>query len=315
MYFSSFAQTVALLYVPFLSLVVLGCIYKSDKSWNPTAATLFQLLFIFRYYRLVVGVIFYLRARPIPVPEKPSLTNDDVTVVIPTVNPNGLEFPACVASICANLPREIFIVTSDEEKATEAAQMLPNIDTRGVSIRVLSANIANKRQQVAMVIGNVTTCITVSVDDSVVWPSKFLPAAIAPFEDPNIALVGTTKRVRRTPKDDWVDDIFNFLGCLYLERHNFEILSTSRIDGGAFVISGRTALYRTSMIAAPIFLERFTNERFFFKCFGPLNADDDNFITRWAISHGWSIAIHSSPDTTIETTLGDKNRFLGQCLR
>jgi hypothetical protein len=62
-------------------------------------------------------------------------------------------------------------------------------------------------------------------------------------------------------------------------------------------------------------MEGFTNERFFFGMFGPLNADDDNFITRWLVTHGWKIKFQNSKDATLETTLGTYPKFLSQCLR
>jgi hypothetical protein len=69
------------------------------------------------------------------------------------------------------------------------------------------------------------------------------------------------------------------------------------------------------MVQDPNFISAFVNERFFFNYFGPLNADDDNFITRWAVRNGTDIVIQSGPQATISTTLGDRQKFLYQCLR
>jgi hypothetical protein len=51
--------------------------------------------------------------------------------------------------------------------------------------------------------------------------------------------------------------------------------------------------------------------------FGPLRADDDNFITRWVINHGKSVKIQSSPEATITTVLGCVKtfKFWDQCHR
>jgi hypothetical protein len=311
----SFSQTVIGLYFIFLCLSVLGWWYKAIDAVNLTAATVFQLLFLLRYYRLLVGIFFFLKARPIQILQKATITHNDVTVIIPVASPCSPNLGECITSICANRPRQIFVVAADHQTLKDTANILEYVDLQGISVGTFNANVANKRHQVAMMIDQVATPITVSADDSVIWPLEFLRSALVPFEDSNIAIVGTTKTVRRIPQKTWIDDFYNFLGCLYLERHNFDLLSTTRIDGGAFVISGRTALYRTSMIADPLFLKKFTNERFFFNFFGPLNADDDNFITRWAITHGWSVAIQMGQDATIETTLGDRSKFLSQCLR
>jgi hypothetical protein len=109
--------------------------------------------------------------------------------------------------------------------------------------------------------------------------------------------------------------LFNVLGCLYLERHNFDILTTNRIDGGVFVVSGRTMLVRAKIMCDPRFQQEFVTERFFFGKFGPLNADDDNFITRWVVRKGWDIYTHCGSDCIVETDVGEYPRFLSQCLR
>lgn len=46
-----------------------------------------------------------------------------------------------------------------------------------------------------------------------------------------------------------------------------------------------------------------------------MNVDDDNFITRWMVNHGWQIAIQNTPGARIETTLGEYPKFLYQCVR
>lgn len=147
------------------------------------------------------------------------------------------------------------------------------------------------------------------------WPRGFIPHVLAPFEDKNVGAVGTCKRVRRPlQKFSW-PDFWNFIGALYLERHNFEIAATNHMDGGVFVLSGRTSAHRTAILQDPDFIRGFLNEYTFFGLVGPLNADDDNFITRWMVNHGWKIRIQYSPSARIETTLGEYPKYLLQCLR
>jgi hypothetical protein len=101
----------------------------------------------------------------------------------------------------------------------------------------------------------------------------------------------------------------------YTWNDNFEIRATNGINNGVFVVSGRTSAHRSEILKDPEFITGFTNERFFFGLFGPLNADDDNFITRWDVRHGWKVKIQYCPDAMIETTLGTYPKFLSQCLR
>ncbi|KAH1509799.1 hypothetical protein KXX06_006999 [Aspergillus fumigatus] len=228
------------------------------------------------------------------------------------------DFEECITSCLRNTPGAIIIVTVGDQltKLTKDIiapykRIFPNTE-----ISVRTADEANKRRQVAHGLRYVKTKITVLLDDHVVWPTeRFLPTILAPFEDPKVGIVGTNKRVRRTDTGFNIRSFWNMLGALYLERHNFEIRATNAIDNGVFVVSGRTSAHRSEILKDPKFIAEFTNERFFFGLFGPLNADDDNFITRWDVRHGWKVKIQYCPDAMIETTLGTYPKFLSQCLR
>lgn len=159
------------------------------------------------------------------------------------------------------------------------------------------------------------TSITVLCDDHVFWPPGFLPQILAPFENRNIGSVGTCKRVRRVRQGFGFADFWNFIGALYLERHNFEITATNQLDGGVFVVSGRTSAHRTAILKSADFIQSFLNDHWLFGLVGPMNVDDDNFITRWMVNHGWQIAIQNTPGALIETTLGECPKFLYQCVR
>ena len=160
--------------------------------------------------------------------------------------------------------------------------------------------------------------VVVLLDDHVWWPSKrFLPALLAPFEDPAVHFVGTNKRVQRERGNSFAESFLNFIACLYLGRHNFEIRATNAIDGGVFVVSGRTSAIRANIACREDFIEGFTNEYFFNKL-GPLNPDDDNYITRFVVKEGKDIKIQFCDDARIETTLGTVGgytKFSSQLLR
>ena len=76
-----------------------------------------------------------------------------------------------------------------------------------------------------------------------------------------------------SPEFSWAD-FWNFIGTLYLERHNFEIAATNNIDGGVFCLSGRTSAHRTQILQDPKFIYKFLNEYIFWGRFGPLHADE-----------------------------------------
>ncbi|KAF9772138.1 hypothetical protein IL306_010196 [Fusarium sp. DS 682] len=131
-------------------------------------------------------------------------------------------------------------------------------------------------------------------------------------------MVATKKRVRRTFPGVWSwPSIVNFIACNYLERHNWELRASNAIDGGVFVISGRTAVYRTDFLNDSNLLERFCHEKFFFGLFGGdgLGPDDDNFLTREGMKKQWLVKFQDTEDATIETTLGEWPKFKNQLLR
>jgi cellulose synthase/poly-beta-1,6-N-acetylglucosamine synthase-like glycosyltransferase len=281
------------------------------------ALTVFLSLFWFRYLRLIVNLVAFLKSKPFPVFEKHTLTSADVSVIIPTVDANNKEFPECIRSICQNMPHKIFVVTPSLESMDTAARICrPLIEPFGIPVEFLQAGITNKRVQLANSLSLVRTEIAVLADDHVFWPRTFLRSILAPFAIPSVGSVGTVKRVRREPLGPgWSNDFFNFLGCLYLERHNFDLLASNFMDTSVFVISGRTSAHRARILKDENFLEGFCNESVFFGWFGPLNADDDNFIVCWMVRHGWDIVFQSGQDATMETTLGEAARFQSQCLR
>ncbi|KAI1500627.1 nucleotide-diphospho-sugar transferase [Biscogniauxia marginata] len=258
----------------------------------------FHTLFIFRYLRLFINIIGWLIYKPSPVPERPSYFPVDCTVIIPTIDPEGPDFLECCRSVLGNKPGHLLIITAGKinQATTEKITDPLKNEFPETTITVKLTHIANKRRQVALGLKSVKTKLVVFVDD-------------------HVGAVGTNKRVRRNIPGWNIQSFFNFLGCVYLERHNFEITASNAIDGGVFVLSGRTSLWRTEILQDQAFLDRFTNEMFLLETIGPLNADDDNFLTRWIVKHGWDIKIQNHEDAVIETTLGEYPRFLSQCLR
>lgn len=158
----------------------------------------------------------------------------------------------------------------------------------------------------------ITTRITIMADDDVTWPSTIMPWILAPFEDPRIGGVGTCQRVKRVREGGFALRIWNWLGAAYIERRNFEISATHGIDGGTSCMSGRTGAYRSEILRDDEFLEGFVREQW---CGKILKADDDNFVTRWLVSHQWKIWIQYEPECEVETTLENSSKFLYQCLR
>ncbi|KAJ8122152.1 hypothetical protein ONZ43_g1581 [Nemania bipapillata] len=277
----------------------------SPKFWWST----FWILWIHRYLRLIVHTFTHWTYKSKPIPKAPRLTANNVTVIIPTIHNVFEELRSSLESILACKPAELILVTTADKHVglEELAKSLSS-----PNVRVLCTQIANKRLQVCEALPNVKTEITVMADDDVTWPSTLLPWILAPFTDPEMGGVGTCQRVRREPGAPWSTQIWNWLGAAYIERRNFEISATHNIDGGTSCMSGRTGAYRTTILKSHDFLEGFKTERWRHYI---LNADDDNFVTRWLVNHQWKTWIQYEPECEIETTLENSHKFLYQCSR
>ncbi|KAH8651041.1 hypothetical protein BX600DRAFT_501858 [Xylariales sp. PMI_506] len=306
---------------------------------NVTAEVAFAAMWAFRYWRLIVHLVSYLLYRPYSHPMDPELIPRDVTVILPTVQPSGDVFLRCCETVCRPRPAAFYIVVGRNSQLVQAEEVCcsPRRQYPDIHIVARSSGSPGKRIQVAHVIPFINTKITILVDDHVFWPERFFVSILAPFHhDPSIALVGTNKRVTLDEGASPFAAYWNLLGATYLERHNFEIVATSSIDGGIFAVSGRTSAIRTSVLQAPDFLPRYLSETIGL-CPGlrfthePLGPDDDNFITRYVMtmtaldaetdkykskSKGLlRVVIQSEPSACIETPLGSYPKFLHTCLR
>ena len=283
----------------------------------------FLCLFTWRYLRFMVNLVGFWCYSPAPKPiGKPTyLPAKDVTVIIPTVDPQGNGFQRCLTTCAENGPAKIVVVTVGDELYSKALQRVYEFVQRFPLIKFVvdRIQVASKREQVARGVSYVETEITVVLDDGSSWGPLFLGSILCPFEDPDVGLVGTNKRV--LPKDGlrlW-GRIWHMLGATYLCRHNFEIRASNAIDGGVFVVSGRTYAIRTSILRHPKYLPSYLHESFFFGIFGPLNPDDDNFNTRFVVKHGWKIKIQYTDEAEMHTNMSVErptpSKFLGQCRR
>ncbi|KAK8188059.1 glycosyltransferase like family 2-domain-containing protein [Phyllosticta capitalensis] len=308
--------------VPLFFLFRLGLIGWSIFTDSFSAhfwASAFVWLFVFRYLRTVVNTIGYIRLKPIMPAENPKYTNNDVTVIVPTVEPTAGTFVECLQKIIANIPAQIFIVTVGEDNVNAAKSLGERLNADNkVKIEVLSVPKPSKREQVVAAVGHVDTELIVSCDDTVFWPSTLIKYIIAPFEKASVGLIGTCKRVRRNDLPFGMASFLNLLGVFRLERTNFDLAATYSIDGGMSCVSGRTCAIRTSIMRDPEFQHAFLNEYIFWGRFGPLNAGDDKFVTRWLYKKGWEVAHQKCPEAQIQTILGvvgGFDRFQNQCLR
>ncbi|OJD27898.1 hypothetical protein ACJ73_00691 [Blastomyces percursus] len=257
--------------------------------------TLFWSLFCYRYVRLMVNCIAVLLYKPIPLPEYPSFTSRDVTVIVPTLEGHGEQFMETLKTICTAKPHEI-ISTVDEnrKKAEETANCIREFAIDEVDI-----------ERTAII-------ILADDDDDVQWPPNPFPSFLAPFQDLKMGRVATRQCLLRTDNLGIFKRVFEFLGAHYLEQRNFDCTATMFMDGGVPCLSGRTLILRTMMVKDTAFRRYFLNEEWFWM---PLSADDDTSVTRWIINHGWNMYFQNLPGEEVKTTLESDLKFLEQCIR
>lgn len=286
---------------------------------------LFLTVLFLRYFRLVVNTFaLYFLSQPDEIPEYPTITSNMAHVIIPSVEPTNEDFKRCVESVLAKQPGWITVVTANQAQSADAQAILDELDPQNhTQLAVTTGPMANKRHQLAHVLRRLAVnreqnkdVLVVFVDDHVWWPSaRFLEAVLAPFENPKTGIVAMHKQPERNRGNSFADSLLNFIACLYLERHNFEIGASNAIDGSAFVVSGRTSVIRASIAMEDEFINGFVNERFFFGLCGPLNPDDDNYITRYIVRKGWNIKWQNQPEALMVTSLGvtgGYKKFSGQ---
>lgn len=269
---------------------------------------------LYRFVRLIVNVYAVLRLRPYQPSEKPSLTSQDVTVILPSLDGEGEELERTVESILRTEPYELMIVTTEanQPKATRMVSKMPAYHAGRV--KILSVGNPNKRRQMARAVPEVKTQITIFADDDVIWPSTLMPWILAPFENKRMGGVVTKQRLIRPELKSFAHWNWIHLNSLYLIRRTFDCSATTYMDGAMPCLSGRTCAYRTDILREERFLTRFIHESF---CMGRyrLNCDDDNFITRWLMTHNWKIYIQCHSECEVKTTLEANPKYLKQCVR
>ena len=244
---------------------------------------------------------------PIMPIDDPTITAQDMTVIIPTVAEDIQQLKETVETAYRLEPYELFLVTPE----AQMKKLQKMVDDMGSPkrVHVLPVSQANKRRQLCRAIPEVETKITLLLDDDVWLPEKFTKWILAPFEDPGVGGVGTNQTIRRRDRSS----IWEFLGSIYLVRRNFDCTACNWIDGGLPCLSGRAVAYRSEILQDPKFTYGFTHETWGSDHF--LNPDDDIFITRWLFSHEWKIQIQNHRECEVETTLESDTKYLRQCLR
>jgi len=95
---------------------------------------------LLRYTRLIVNCISHWTFRPILIPENPTYTSDDVTIILPTIATGGEELETTLRTCLRANVHELILETVDSN--AESLSKVPNA-VNAKKIRVLSIWEAN----------------------------------------------------------------------------------------------------------------------------------------------------------------------------
>ncbi|KAI0191973.1 nucleotide-diphospho-sugar transferase [Xylaria flabelliformis] len=268
--------------------------------------------------------------KPFPLPsEDARLFNpSDVSIIVPTVGFDPESFSRALISWLANSPLEIIIVTIDSEEQ-KVIDFLDAGDIRAANentqITVESILHPNKRDQLVTGVRESSGRIIAFADDDVLWYPHTLLHLLAPFQEPDIGLVGgpIESYLPENRQDASVITPYEVAALRNRSKRRGGNKAFYARDGSTnFTVSGATMLLRAAVVRDPDFQNAFMQETF---AGIRQNSGDDAFITRWVLFQHlregpkciqkWRLGMQLTPEATVTTTLMTDSRFIDQMKR
>ncbi|KAI0871930.1 hypothetical protein GGS24DRAFT_509333 [Hypoxylon argillaceum] len=268
--------------------------------------------------------------KPFPLPTEDTRLFDasDVSIIVPTVSWDPQTFPRALVSWLVNNPREIIIVTvwSEERKTRALLDSAPIQETiKDTDLKLLSIGWANKRDQLVTGIRASRGRITALVDDDAFWRPMTLLHLLAPFQEPDVGLVGTQIEsfVPEERQNSSTITVWEVAALRNRSRRRDRIKAFYAADNSTnFTISGATMLLRAVIAADPDFQNELTLETF--RRVVQITGDD-SFITRWVLFQHlrndrrhlkkWRLGVQITPEAYVSTALTTDIRFVCQMKR
>ncbi|TRX92400.1 hypothetical protein FHL15_006786 [Xylaria flabelliformis] len=268
--------------------------------------------------------------KPFPLPsEDTRLFNaSDVSIIVPTVGFDPESFSRAIISWLANSPLEIIIVTIDSERQ-KVIDFLDSERIRAANentqITVESISHPNKRDQLVAGVRESIGRIIAFADDDVLWYPHTLLHLLAPFQEPDIGLVGgpIESYLPENRQDASVITPYEVAALRNRSKRRGGNKAFYARDGSTnFTVSGATMLLRAVVVKDPDFQNAFMQETF---AGIRQNSGDDAFITRWVlfqhlregrkVIQKWRLGMQLTPEATVTTTLMTDSRFIDQMKR
>ncbi|KAH8164497.1 hypothetical protein CIB48_g3757 [Xylaria polymorpha] len=272
--------------------------------------------------------------KPFPIPPEDAriFNASDVSVIVPTINWDPATLSRAMVSWLSNGPLEIIIVTVDNQRPQalrfiESDQPIQAAIAANPNTEVIVSSIShpNKRFQLVEGIREAKGRIIALADDDVLWSQGTLLNLLAPFQKPEVGLVGgpIESYVPEDRKDASVISAYEVAALRNRSKRRGGNKAFFVNDGSTnFTVSGATMLLRAVIVKEPDF-----QNAFMFETFAGVrqNSGDDAFITRWVLfqhlqrdrlwRHQWRLGMQLTPEATVSTTLITDRRFVEQMKR
>ncbi|KAL2760236.1 glycosyltransferase family 2 protein [Sodiomyces alcalophilus JCM 7366] len=240
----------------------LAYLWSEMRAPSPKTYTiLFLLILILRCTRINNPSRIGRSYRPVrPKSRSKRYTQRDVTVILPTTNPESDSFAESIVTILESHPYAVLVVTVQGPLAVQTQRVLEAYRHSYPQTRIglAATKDASERVRIAHAVRRVATQITVLADDTVSWTRAILPWLLAPFQDDDkVAVVSIEKRLRRIGEGEWsLASAANLLACLCFTKRAHDLREASSGRGADYSLitaflpfpSGRTTAYRTAFL-------------------------------------------------------------------
>jgi hyaluronan synthase len=222
---------------------------------------------------------------------------EPLTIVVPVYQEDQDIFRQALESWLVNDVLEVICVIDQTDTACLRI-------AREYPVRVIPTDVPGKRDALRRGWEAARTPLVALVDSDTIWAGDVAVRVCEPFADPRVGGVGTRQNVA-APATVW-----EHLNDMYLDYRYFDEIASQTVVGRAVsCLSGRTAVYRRSLLLRHS--ERFMNETFLGV---PCMSGDDKRLTTLVLEGGHRTVLQRSARVW-STFPGDGRTFFRQRLR
>lgn len=241
--------------------------------------------------------------KPIPIPDKPTFTTHNVSVITPVLNPEP-SFLQCLEGYLANDPLEILVITRPpyHQKVIETINKAW-FSTKKIHIILANDNMPGMRGQMATGFLQARGPIIAKVDSHIMWPPHYLAHLLACFEDAHVGTAGGAFSTRIEANRQNPSSITPAEVAATRALHGR--FRTTKVDAFVahrwrWIVCGASYLVRTDIVQDADFIDEFLDDVWH----GPfgstrLDTGDDTFTSRWVTTQGYVHVPQAMPETDV----------------